>query len=302
MQLDSATLCGTYRGQVASHPAARRVEAMLVMARAKPMLLDHGPEEYVSALAAWAQARGMTALLSPYEFTPVREEARGGYSNSMEGIRPARAGSGAWRSVLAALEPGRVMLGWCCLLRGWDGRLGVLLGYPECCAAAYPARWERAKRESRGDVAAAMLSEWGLGYAGPFGWEANVFARYLGFELIQHFPCRPDCDATLRLARRNLAALRAFAPEIVEQAVRVLGAPVAFARNGGVAVFPGGLVMVEGGECVLTFDPRAALATGPLRPAVEKAEGRIEVTQSGFEAGGTEFDGWLIDFQKEAER
>ncbi len=291
VRLDGDALWGRQPGRgVARHPAESRVETKLCLSRAKPMLLDHGPEPYAEQLVAWARTRGMTAILSPYEFRPVAANGQGGYSNSMTGCRPAQPGSGAWRTILASWEPERVLLGWCCLLLGWDELLGRLLGYPHCCTETFARRWPQALREHAGDVAALMLMESGReGYRGPNGWESNVFGRYFGHELIQHFPCRFECQATARLARRNLMALREVAPQQAAEAIEMLRSPVLFTLTQGVALFPGAVVEPQGQA--LRFDPERVLCSlsgGELGRRVAEANGLIE---------GRVPAAWLIDFQ-----
>lgn len=281
-------------------PAAERLETKLCLWRGKPMLLDHGPEQYAADSAHWYRSRGLFSLLSPYEFEPVADPSKGGYANSMSRIRPARSGSGAWRSVLAAWEEERVLLGWLCLLFGWDEFLGNLLGYPACCAAAFAKRWERASEFETGDVAPLILQEAGeRPLAGAFGWETNIFARYFGAEIVQHFPCRLDCRNTAALARRNLAAWSAFEPSRAAEVRELLSSPVIYAPEDGVALFPGGRLTTGSGETGLLFDIERVLVTnsfGGLKEMLGRSGGRVTASRGGLSAGGAILEAWLVDF------
>src|SRR5262249_49323850 len=150
-----------------------------------------------------------------------------------------RTGSHAWRSLLVAQDWDRVMLGWLCLLFGWDTYLGSLLGYPNCCIEAFALAWPRARATARGDVGWLLIADAASPFVGRFNWSSNVFARYFGYHVTQHFPCRLGCPETLALAQRNLEALLAFEPNAARLLREMLGAAVLVGANGNVALLPG---------------------------------------------------------------
>ncbi len=281
--------------------AAERIESKLCLARAKPLLLNHGSESYAVEAVRCYGAHRMTALLSPYEFVPAGDPLKGCYSNSMSEVRPATPGSGAWRSILAGWESERVLLAWLSLLFHWDELLGGLLGFPRCCAAAFARRWEYASQNHAGDVAPVILEQLCAGgFAGVFGWETNIFARYFGCEIIQHFPCRLDCPESIVLARRNMAAWSAFQTAAAAEARRRLSSPVLFTRAGEVAVFPTASIRATAGSARLDFDVDLVLIASGNRGLDQKlrhAAGRLNAWSGGLDAGGERLDGWLIDFQ-----
>jgi hypothetical protein len=119
----------------------------------RKLLLEHGPEEALLRLAYHARARGLTALFGPYEFEGDSDARRFGYSNRAGPPRPARPGSGAWRTLLIGPDPALAELAWIALATGWDQLLGQLLGYPACCAKFFEQRWGEAWSNFAGDPA-----------------------------------------------------------------------------------------------------------------------------------------------------
>ena len=192
--------------------------------------LLHGPEPELSGWVSWAERRGFTALLSSYQWEPRTDLGKGGYSNLSGDHRPAEAGSGAWRSLLVSADEDRAILGWLCLHFGWDGFLGQLLGYPCCCAAAFAERWPAAIEGHQGDLAPLTLAASG---PPPYDWRVNVFARYFGASLIQHFPCRFQCPASRESAERVAQGLGYFETGYLEMARELLAVAGVVHRNHG---------------------------------------------------------------------
>jgi hypothetical protein len=278
------------------------VEGKLVLARAKPLLLEHGPEDRMAGLAARLRREGMKALLSPYEFLPATESSKAGYSNLTTGQGPARAGSGRWRSLVAGWEPERVEAAWLCLLFGWDEFLGRLLGYPTCCAAAFARAWPEARQHHGGEVANVMLRRLPGAWAGGFGWETNIFGRYLGVEAIQHFPCDFNCAETVRLARRNRKVLAALWPADAGQLNR-LAVPVLYTEHAGAVLFPGASVeQNDNGGATMSFEVASIVSTEPdgeLAKSLAACGGRLAADGRRIVVGDASVDGWLMDFSRE---
>jgi hypothetical protein len=274
-----------------------KTESKLLRTRAKPLLLEHGREEDVACLGAYLRGLGMSAYLSPYEFTPVTESAKAGYSNLSGEQRRALPGSGGWRTLVAGWEGDRVELAWLCLLFGWDEFLGRLLGYPYCCAAAFARLWPEARRSHQGDVAGLMLQASTRAWVGRFGWQANIFGRYRGVEVVQHFPCTWDCPATGRLARRNRKVLETYGT--TSDQFSILASPVLYTARDGVVLFPGAKTDEKDGEATLSFDGAAVFATHPAGNVAKQlaaSNGRISTRGAVIDAAGDSIQGWLIDF------
>lgn len=301
-RFDAATLFGV--GGLSNRQrriAEESTEIKLCLARCKPLLLIHAPEAEAASFVRRCHALGLTALLSAYEFSPEVDELKSGYSNSMSGIRPAQPGSGAWRTAVAGFEAERVMLAWLCLLFGWHALLGRLLGYPDCCSKAFPDRWVKALEDASADPAKLILQEFSPGgFAGTFQWETNVFARYFGREVIQHFPCRLDCPRTVELAQRNFAAWSAFDAEGAALTRESLWCPVLFTREQGVAAFPRGELCSGATDATLKFDVEQALiahGAADLKDALQRCQGQLLATASHVQIGDRQFEGWLLGFE-----
>ena len=278
-------------------------EGKLLLAGAKPMVLEHGPEREMAVLARNLSRQGIIALLSPYEFLPEGDRAKGGYSNLATNQRPAQPGSGAWRSLVGGRESERVQIAWLCLLFGWDEFLGRLLGYPHCCATAFALLWPEARKQQKGEICNVMLRRSSGPWVGRFGWETNVFGRYLGIEAIQHFPCDWNCPSSVRLARRNQGAIATFWPSDAA-GFQKLSAPVLYTESSGVFLFPGSRVAGEGSAIHMMFDSNGMLATEPdgeVAGWLRQSGGDVRVQAGQILAGDRSITGWLIDFSGEAD-
>ena len=68
----------------------------------------------------------------------------------------------------------------------------------------------------------------------------NLFARYFGFHLTEHFPCGFGCQATVQLGDRLLHGLRQYEPQYARELAGMLSAPVLYAGREGAYLFPDG--------------------------------------------------------------
>jgi hypothetical protein len=273
------------------------LELRLLIYGARPAVLIPGPEQELVRLLRWAERSSLCALLSPGEWRSLPDTGKGGYSNRTGSVQRARAGSGASRMLVVSSDENRALLIWCCLALGWDGLLGRLLGYPGCCGDAFVERWAEAAESHQGDLAVPSLRASG---SAPYGWRANNLARYLGWELIQHFPCRYDCEATQELGRIYERVLLRHEPQYAAELQRVLTWPVLYTEKDGVALLPfarveevdSGLRVHCDGRPVPVTDPAGELARALAAPAVIEAP----AGGGGFRIGGRGFPGELVRF------
>lgn len=201
------------------------VELRLLRSGIRPAVLVHGPSDELSRHAVWARQRGFFALLSPWTVEPVPDPARGGFSDLSGPRAPAVAGRAGGRALLVTADPSALVLGWLALLHDWDDYLGLVLGYPRCCAAAFPERWRRAQESAAGDVAQLLLRDHEPGEV-EVHWTCNVFARVLGLPFPAHFPCRLDCPETRTLVSAQLEAFACVEPLTAAAIVTGLQAPL----------------------------------------------------------------------------
>ena len=272
-------------------------ELRLVLAGAKPLALLHGSEDDMTTVLQYAHARGFCALLGPSGFVPESDAAIGGYSNRMREVQSPRAGSGQWRGLLVSADTACVVLAWLALLFGWNRLLGSLLGYPACCSEYFERIWPRAHREFAGDPATMLLAHGEFGSVVPIDWRANVFARYFGYEVAQHFPCGLDCPQTLALADRNHVTLSHFWPEFGTENAARLADPLLVFPGAGVCLFPGASLESDGALARLTCAPGFARALGcapDLSERLARGGAIVSHTPRRWSIGDAEYAGWLV--------
>lgn len=281
----------------------RQPQIRLVFAGAKPLGLIHGDERSLTALASFARSRNYFTLLSPHEFLPQSDSCKGGYSNCMAQVSNACAGSGAWRGLLIAADEQTVLMAWLCQLFRWESFLGRLLGYPLCCCEAFESRWPIAASRYEGDVGLMLLaqsnSRTGQGVQ-DLEWTTNIFARYFGWEIIQHFPCRLDCPVTAMLARRYSSVLLHYWPHDTQEILRHLTCPLVVTSSHGCGLFPGGRITYESTGISLHYDQKFVQLVGMNSKITQHIASTSHVTVSkdgiwkGMNAGDS---GWLLNIR-----
>lgn len=213
------------------------LEVRLVSYGLKPMALIHAPAGEAGELLRRCEESSLHAIVGPFAFDADGDRAAGGYVNVAANQRPATPDLNGWRGLLVARDVRQLKLGWLSLLFQWDEFLGQLLGYPDCCVRAFRKNWEAACSDFNGEVGAVLLAQ----DRGPIHAAhccMNIFARYFGFHLTEHFPCSFGCEATARLGERLLNGLRRYEPAFAAELARMLSAPVLYAGKEGTYLFP----------------------------------------------------------------
>jgi hypothetical protein len=300
VRMDDATLLGPVEWCTEPDAAQlRQTQLRLLLAGAKPLGLIHGDERSLVALASWAQARGYYALLGPYQFSPQQDRHKNGYSNRTATVTAASPGSGAWRGLLISTDQQTVLLAWLCQLFGWERFLGGLLGYPSCCCRAFEEHWPRAAAGHEGDVGLMLLEESaGMHPVYKMNWAANIFARYFGREILQHFPCQWHCSGTVAMARRHLAALEHYWPADALEIRTCLASPMLAAPGHGYALFHGGRVVREHGGIRLIYDPDRVETIGMndgLGRAIASSRQLTAGTVANWRIADRAVPGWVLD-------
>jgi hypothetical protein len=91
---------------------------------------------------------------------------------------------------------------------------GMYFDIPECCRAFFRECWPQAVKHHAGDLAAISIQRVEAGDSGPFPWQCNVWAMYLGMGLTWHFPCSLRCQETIRIVSARVRALRELDPHL----------------------------------------------------------------------------------------
>jgi hypothetical protein len=249
--------------------------ARLVWYGVKPAAIVPGPERDLVRVLEAAYRRGLVGLLSPVETVPLAESDKGGFSNLPKEVRPARPGSGGWRELVIARDARHGVLAWAAHAYGWDAVLGTALGFPACCVAQFAATWDRVVAHHRGDPAELLLEQ---EQPRPADWRLNVLGRYLGFRLLQHFPCGWRCEPSRRLAGRYVHALARHEPQSLKKLTGLLRCPYVFTRRHGVLALVGAHVRVSWAGWEITYAPARVLCTDPESDVLRAVRGAQTLT------------------------
>lgn len=241
------------------------LQIRLVRYGLKPLALAHCSSAEAELLAAAARRQGLAALLSPYVFDPVPDPVSG-YIN-IAGARRAASDSdpGSWRGILLASDWNQVELGWLSLLYCWDELLGYLLGYPTCCVRSYAALWSEACRAHDGEVARVLLARTADNPVRARHPCMNLFARYFGFALTEHFPCSFSCAATATQGEQLAVDLMSYEPAHAAELIDALASPVLVHPDHGIVLFRGARWRDDE-----RFGFETALATAPRSATVQR--------------------------------
>jgi hypothetical protein len=227
---------------------------------------------------------------------------KAGFADLAETTWPAAPGAlppGAWRGVLIGTTWDAVILGWLALAFSWHEYLGVLLGYPRCCAAAFAARWGTAVAEYAGDLPlATALDTQGGTLEHRLPWQTNAFARYTGPSILAHFPCTLDCDATVETVDRAAAVVELHEPEVAAELEARLETPVVVTRADGIFLFPGAALVSDGGVRLLRYDASLVSATASESDFAAAVRGTSELRESSgtVRCGAVGAEGRLLAF------
>ena len=91
-------------GLVGTDRVTPPLDARLVAYGVKSAALIQGQESMLGGLLEWAEQRGLIAVMSAYEWEPIADAGKGGYCNLGGTRRPARPGTGSWRSLVVAQD------------------------------------------------------------------------------------------------------------------------------------------------------------------------------------------------------
>jgi hypothetical protein len=298
--LDRNTMFGS--ADVSCSAPVLPLDVRLLIYGARELALVHVQQVEAEQLVSWACSRGFPAALSPRAFTPRRDDTKAGFADLAETTWAAAPGAvppGAWRGALVGATWDAVILGWLALAFGWDEYLGVLLGYPRCCATSFAARWRTAVADHAGDLAlATALDAPGEALEHALPWQTNAFARYTGPSILAHFPCTLECEATVDVVDRAAATLELHEPALATELQARLEAPVVATPRDGVFVFPGAAVDDVGATRVLRYDPSLIGATATDSDFTEAVRGasELEASDGTVRVGVVETEGRLLAF------
>lgn len=181
----------------------KALEALYLLKDMKPVARFGFYPHELAPVERFCSERGLFIERSP---SKVLLSDHGAFSD--EGtLVPAEHPSGMFlvyisRNQMAALQT--------CLAETRQDHLatGLLLGYPRCCAAFF------AREAAKGNVKPVhpAVNLW-----------TNLALREQDVVLLSHFPCRPDCEESVRMAKERLAMIETHDRGLAEEMERKLG-------------------------------------------------------------------------------
>ncbi|MBI2654236.1 DUF483 domain-containing protein [Candidatus Woesearchaeota archaeon] len=105
--------------------------------------------------------------------------------------------------------------------------LGLLLGYPKCCCEFFEKNFD----ESNTDLTLKTLEN-SNGYEFPF--YSNIAARHFDIALLSHFPCKFNCNESIKIAKNNLKIINKYSPQIAAMFSGILQGIVVYTIEEGV--------------------------------------------------------------------
>ncbi len=118
--------------------------------------------------------------------------------------------------------------------------IGLMLGYPDCCARAFSRHKMQDDACVMGTFIAAEMAHaasTGTGNVLTLPWQLNFLIPMTG--PVFYYPCAADCPASLALANKYFAALESVRPGATEQIKQALAHPVLVAGRWDFVVIDG---------------------------------------------------------------
>jgi len=257
----------------------------LVTLGIRPAALIHGPTNELVQIQSEARILGIACAISMIEITPTADPQLGNYSNLSNTRQIAQVGSSGWRALFISKDPERMVLSWLAEYMGWNSLLGACLGYPQCCIKHFEENWHKASEEHGGDIGIMQLKAARVGQ--QYDWQMNIFARYTGRVLVDHFPCDFDCSDTATQAFVLAQTLEILCPDVLSDIQQRCQTTVVWTDNEGVL-----LLNSRHNKPVVT----PANADGPIASVLQRGE-KVAVTSSGaLSIGNRLVDGRMLRF------
>ncbi|MBW2992235.1 DUF483 domain-containing protein [Candidatus Woesearchaeota archaeon] len=112
------------------------------------------------------------------------------------------------------------------------GKLGELLGYPDCCTDFFIQNMDEQAKKNNDFVLPVLNNSEGV----VFPKELNIAARYFDFNLLPFFPHSFNCEKALKLAKAYLATIINNDPSLAADIARKLNCGVVYTENAGVCL------------------------------------------------------------------
>jgi len=108
--------------------------------------------------------------------------------------------------------------------------LGILLGYPKCCAEFFEKHFEEESKKQNDFTLSSLKNSDGF----QFPFYANIAARHFDLALLNHFPCSFNCKDSIELAKKHLAVIEKYDKEAAGIIKGMLEGAIVYTEGNGV--------------------------------------------------------------------
>jgi len=113
---------------------------------------------------------------------------------------------------------------------GKHKELGVILGYPSCCAEFFEKHFEEESKRSSDYTLRALKDSEGF----SFSFFSNIAARHFDLALLNHFPCNFNCTRSVEMAEKHLEVIEKHDKETAEIIKGMLKGAIVYTEREGV--------------------------------------------------------------------
>ena len=187
--------------------ALKSLDVLYTLAGHKPCARILVKEGDLSKVRAFLKNKNLKTAASDFK---IQKESGAAESYSDKGVRlDADSGEEGYYLVYASKDASLAQQAKHFEEKNDHLHLGLTLGYPKCCCEFF-ARNFPAESKKKNDYTLGALrgSE---GYSFPF--QNNIAARFLDVGLLSHFPCHFGCEASKKIAEKNLEAVKKHSSE-----------------------------------------------------------------------------------------
>ena len=115
--------------------------------------------------------------------------------------------------------------------------IGELLGFPACCTKFFTDKWSegyfdpvwQSAEDTEGNISKGKVME----VEGHI--HTNQMLRYYGLRTTSHFPCKMDCEESIRIGQDWLEVMHSIDPHLTDSLVEFLEMPLVWSCLHGLA-------------------------------------------------------------------
>jgi len=167
--------------------------------------------------------------ISDFKLIKAHDEGKGGFANIVKRVPIDFQGPGLYHLYLSKDKNIAKFLK---LMesKNDDEIVGKLLGYPQCCIDFFLKN----KGQDQNDYVLPALEN-SNGF--KFSFYTNNVVRYFDVTLFSHFPCNFNCNASMKIANKNLELIKEESKEIAVKFEEMLKSTILYTERRGIFVF-----------------------------------------------------------------